>query len=99
MRLINREDLRSYAIDPGNKTHLPKLVCCCTSTDKSKYLPGTWIEKKSEQNKSTKFRKSTFISYDNIISLHNEAILYKRGSCPEEIIEEIKKHISDNNLS
>lgn len=26
MRLINREDLRSYAIDPGNKTHLPKLI-------------------------------------------------------------------------
>lgn len=74
------------------------LVCCCTSKDKSEYLAGTWIEKKSKENQLTKFKKSTFISYDNIVSLHHEAILYKSGSCPAHILKEIKKHISENNL-
>lgn len=35
------------------------LICCCTSTDKSDYLPGAWIEKRDAVNRSLKFRKST----------------------------------------
>lgn len=69
------------------------LICCCTSTDKSDYLPGAWIEKRDAVNRSLKFRKSTFISFDSIVSLYSDGILFKIGSCPTELLQKIKNHI------